>query len=166
VITNVVGTSNVLRCAHAAGVKRFILISTDKAASKHSVMGCTKRLCEQLVLAYRGPMVTWAVRFGNVVGSRGSVVPLFERQIEALLAPEEGWRPTDHPSIREVISPGIAKEEDLAWIVERLERLAREGNAAELVRALKTAVQGPAPAPEEPAAEDAIDTRSREQENA
>src|SRR5207245_5042326 len=82
VMTNVVGTWNTLRCAHAAGVQKFILISTDKAATRHSVMGCTKRLCEQLVLAYRGPMTCWAVRFGNVVGSRGSVVPLFERQIE------------------------------------------------------------------------------------
>src|SRR5437660_7436327 len=82
VLTNVIGTSNTLRCADAAGVKRFILISTDKAATKHSVMGCTKRLCEQVVLAYRGQMSCWAVRFGNVVGSRGSVVPLFERQIE------------------------------------------------------------------------------------
>src|SRR5207244_11211726 len=106
VITNVVGTSNVVRCAHAAGVKRFILISTDKAASKHSVMGCTKRLREQLVLAYRGPMVCWAVRFGNVVGSRGSVVPLFERQIE-----NGGPVPITHPemtrymmTIREAVS--------------------------------------------------------------
>jgi FlaA1/EpsC-like NDP-sugar epimerase len=45
-------------------------------------MGCTKRLCEQMILTYRGEMACWAVRFGNVVGSRGSVVPLFERQIE------------------------------------------------------------------------------------
>ena len=82
VLTNVTGTWNTLRCAHAAGAARFILISTDKATSRHSVMGCTKRLCEQIVLAYRGPMECWAVRFGNVVGSRGSVVPLFERQIE------------------------------------------------------------------------------------
>jgi FlaA1/EpsC-like NDP-sugar epimerase len=165
-------------------------------------MGCTKRLCEQLVLAYRGQMSCWAVRFGNVVGSRGSVVPLFERQIEQggpvtithqdvsrymmtireaaalvlstltigrpghlymldmgepikiydlandlirsrglrpdvdikivftglrpgdrmtedLLSPDEGWRPTDHPSIREIVSPMIGKEEDLVWIVER-----------------------------------------------
>jgi len=247
--TNIVGTLNVLRCAHAAGVKRFILISTDKAATKHSVMGCTKRVCEQLVLAYRGSMVCWAVRFGNVVGSRGSVVPLFERQIESggpvtitdrsvsrymmtireaaslvlislvtskpghlymldmgepiriydlandlirsrgmrpdvdikivitglrpgerlteeLLAPDEGWRPTEHPSIREVISPSASKEEDMAWIVERLQRLAREGKSDELVRALKTAVQGrPLPA-EEPTAHDAIEARSVEQENA
>ncbi len=192
VMTNVVGTANVLRCAHAAGVQKFVLISTDKAASRHSVMGCTKRVGEQLVLASTGPMQCWAVRFGNVVGSRGSVVPLFERQIEhggpvtithrevtrymmtireaaslvlsslsigksshlymldmgqpisiydlandlirsrglrpeidikivmtglragermteELLAPDEGWRPTDHPSIREVISPSAAQ---------------------------------------------------------
>ena len=233
VLTNVTGTWNTLRCAHAAGAARFILISTDKATSRHSVMGCTKRLCEQIVLAYRGPMECWAVRFGNVVGSRGSVVPLFERQIEGggpvtithrdvtrymmtireaaalvlislvtskpghlymldmgepikiydlandlirarglrpdvdikivitglrpgerltedLLAADEGWRPTDHPSIREVISPSAAKEEDLAWIVERVERLAREGKSDELVRALKTAVQSRVEVVDEP----------------
>src|SRR5262249_51839882 len=82
VMTNVIGTWNVLRCADAAEVNKLILISTDKAASRHSIMGCTKRLCEKLLLAYRGQMMCWAVRFGNVVGSRGSVVPLFERQIE------------------------------------------------------------------------------------
>jgi FlaA1/EpsC-like NDP-sugar epimerase len=224
VLTNVVGTRNTLHCAQAAGVKKFILISTDKAATKHSVMGCTKRICEQIVLAHGGSMSCWAVRFGNVVGSRGSVVPLFERQIERggpvtithhdvsrymmtireaaslvlstlatgnpnrlymldmgepikihelakdlirsrglrpdvdikivftglrpgermteeLLAPDEGWRPTDNPAIREVISPMVGKEEDLAWIVERLEGLAREGRSDELVRALKNAVQ-------------------------
>jgi FlaA1/EpsC-like NDP-sugar epimerase len=82
VLTNVTGAWNTLRCSHAVGARKFILISTDKAASKHSVMGCTKRVCEQMALTYRGPMACWAVRFGNVVGSRGSVVPLFERQIE------------------------------------------------------------------------------------
>jgi FlaA1/EpsC-like NDP-sugar epimerase len=79
--TNVLGTRNVIRCAEAAGVKNLILISTDKAVARHSVMGCTKRLCEQMILAYQGEMTCWAVRFGNVVGSRGSVVPLFEKQI-------------------------------------------------------------------------------------
>jgi len=79
--TNVLGTQNVIRCAEAAGVKNLILISTDKAVARHSVMGCTKRLCEQMILAYQGEMTCWAVRFGNVVGSRGSVVPLFEKQI-------------------------------------------------------------------------------------
>ena len=80
--TNVLGTQNVIRCAEAAGVKSLILISTDKAVARHSVMGCTKRLCEQMILAYQGEMMCWAVRFGNVVGSRGSVVPLFEKQIQ------------------------------------------------------------------------------------
>jgi FlaA1/EpsC-like NDP-sugar epimerase len=79
--TNVLGTQNVIRCAEASGVKNLILISTDKAVARHSVMGCTKRLCEQMILAYQGEMTCWAVRFGNVVGSRGSVVPLFEKQI-------------------------------------------------------------------------------------
>ena len=80
--TNVLGTQNLIRCAEAAGVKNLILISTDKAVARHSVMGCTKRLCEQMILAYQGEMTCWAVRFGNVVGSRGSVVPLFEKQIQ------------------------------------------------------------------------------------
>lgn len=246
VLANVVGTRNTLRCADAAGVKRFILISTDKAASRHSVMGCTKRLCEQLVLAYRGPMSCWAVRFGNVVGSRGSVVPLFERQIEHggpvtithqdvsrymmtireasslvlsslimgrpshlymldmgepiriydlandlirsrglrpeidikviftglrpgermtedLLAPDEGWRPTSHPAIREVISPAAGKEEDLAWVVERLEHLAHEGKSDELVRALKNAVQEHAEPSDEPQVRKAPDPRPVEE---
>jgi FlaA1/EpsC-like NDP-sugar epimerase len=82
VITNVIGTHNTLQCAEAAGVQRFVLISTDKAVARYSVMGCTKRLCEQMILGWNGQMTCWAVRFGNVVGSRGSVVPLFERQIE------------------------------------------------------------------------------------
>jgi FlaA1/EpsC-like NDP-sugar epimerase len=82
VLTNVIGTHNTIRCAEAAGVKTFVLISTDKAVARYSVMGCTKRLCEQMILGRQGDMDCWAVRFGNVVGSRGSVVPLFERQIE------------------------------------------------------------------------------------
>ena len=81
VVTNVLGTQNTLRCAEAVGVKRFVLISTDKAVARQSVMGCTKRVCEQMILGWQGQMMCWAVRFGNVVGSRGSVVPLFERQI-------------------------------------------------------------------------------------
>ena len=80
--TNVVGTRNVLACAESVGVKNFVLISTDKAVARHSVMGCTKRVCELLTQSHRGKTRCWAVRFGNVVGSRGSVIPLFERQIE------------------------------------------------------------------------------------
>ncbi len=222
VITNVVGTYNTLRCAEAAGVKSFVLISTDKAVARHSVMGCTKRLCEQMILGRQGEMTCWAVRFGNVVGSRGSVVPLFERQIEQggpvtithpemtrymmtireavslvittltlakaghvymldmgeaikivslaealvrarglrpgadieivytglrpgerlheeLLGADEGSRPTDHPAIMEVVSPNSFSPEDLDWTITRLDELAREGRADELVRALKSA---------------------------
>ena len=64
-----------------------------------------------------------------------------ERLTEELLAPDEGWRPTANPAVREVVSPGLAREEDLAWTVDRLERLAREGKPDELVRVLKNAVQ-------------------------
>ncbi len=81
-LVNVIGTCNVLACAQAASTTQFVLISTDKAASTQSVMGCTKRLCELVVLSHVGSMQCRAVRFGNVVGSRGSVTPIFERQIQ------------------------------------------------------------------------------------
>ena len=248
VLTNVTGTWNTLQCAHAAGTKNFILISTDKAVARHSVMGCTKRICELIVLSYVGSMRCWAVRFGNVVGSRGSVVPLFERQIESggpvtithtevsrfmmtireaaslvlstlamakpghlymldmgepirildlahdlirarglrpdvdikivitglrpgerltedLLAPDEGWRPTSHPAIREVISPVIGDHDDLAWTVERLDTLAHAGRADELVHALKSSVQ-PHQAVDEPAVEERGEERLPDREKA
>jgi FlaA1/EpsC-like NDP-sugar epimerase len=225
VITNVVGTHVTMECAEAAGVKTFVLISTDKAVARQSVMGCTKRLCEFMILGWTGNMTCWAVRFGNVVGSRGSVVPLFERQIaqggpvtithpdmtrymmtireavglvirtltiakprhvymldmgqpikivslaealvrarglrpgsdikmvytglrpgerlhEELLAPDEGARPTEHPAIMEVVSPNAFSPGDLGWTVARLARLAQEGRAGDLVRALKLAASG------------------------
>lgn len=84
VATNVLGTSNVLTACAEVGVERFVLISTDKAVYPSSVMGASKRLGEQLVLS-RTPIgaAYCAVRFGNVLGSRGSVVPTFMRQIEA-----------------------------------------------------------------------------------
>jgi FlaA1/EpsC-like NDP-sugar epimerase len=80
--TNVLGTRNVLACADAAETGILVLISTDKAVSRQSIMGCSKRLCERMILGYSGRVRCWAVRFGNVVGSRGSVVPTFERQIK------------------------------------------------------------------------------------
>lgn len=82
VSVNVMGTRNLLTCAEAVSAKQFVLISTDKAASVESVMGCTKRLCELMVLSHQGTMGCRAVRFGNVVGSRGSVMPIFEKQIQ------------------------------------------------------------------------------------
>jgi FlaA1/EpsC-like NDP-sugar epimerase len=83
VITNVLGMHNLLRAAEASAVDKFVFLSTDKAVSLESVMGCSKRFGELLVLSSEGSTNTWAVRFGNVVGSRGSVIPTFERQIVA-----------------------------------------------------------------------------------
>ncbi len=81
--TNVVGTRNVVRCAARSGVQRFVFISTDKAVRPSSVMGATKLVGEHLVLQGYPGMTCCAVRFGNVLGSRGSVVPTFVRQIRA-----------------------------------------------------------------------------------
>jgi len=83
VLNNVLGTQNVIECANKADVERLVMISTDKAIRPVSVMGATKRLAEMLVLdaAERTKKPFAVVRFGNVLGSRGSVVPLFKRQI-------------------------------------------------------------------------------------
>ncbi|MGH2727373.1 MAG: polysaccharide biosynthesis protein [Actinomycetota bacterium] len=80
--TNVVGTGSVVDAAVATGVGRFVLISTDKAIRPVSVMGASKRIAEELVRTVQGRRVVFcAVRFGNVLGSRGSVIPTFLRQI-------------------------------------------------------------------------------------
>ena len=80
---NILGTLNTAKTASKYKVKRFILISTDKAVNPTNVMGATKRCCEMIVQYYNSISETdyVAVRFGNVLGSNGSVVPLFKRQI-------------------------------------------------------------------------------------
>jgi len=78
--TNMLGTRNVVECAERVGVERFVFISTDKAVRPSSVMGTTKLAGEHLVLGRSSDMTACAVRFGNVLGSRGSVVPTFVRQ--------------------------------------------------------------------------------------
>lgn len=85
ITNNVEGTRNVLRAAQAVGVERFVMISTDKAVNPTSVMGATKRVAELLVhQAGRNTGRAYvAVRFGNVLGSRGSVVLTFKKQIAA-----------------------------------------------------------------------------------
>lgn len=81
---NVFGTKNLLTSAAEHNVERFVQLSTDKAVNPTNVMGCTKRICEMLIqsFAMHTTMRCMAVRFGNVLGSHGSVIPLFEEQIK------------------------------------------------------------------------------------
>ena len=81
---NVFGTKNLLTSAAEHDVDRFVQLSTDKAVNPTNVMGCTKRLCEMLIQSFDSgtDMKCMAVRFGNVLGSHGSVIPLFEEQIK------------------------------------------------------------------------------------
>jgi FlaA1/EpsC-like NDP-sugar epimerase len=85
ILNNVIGTRNVVEAAVEAGVQRLVLISTDKAIRPANVYGATKRLAEMIVLdaARRTKRAFSVVRFGNVLGSRGSVIPLFKHQIAA-----------------------------------------------------------------------------------
>lgn len=80
---NVFGTKNVAECAEVYGAKRFVLISTDKAVNPTNIMGATKRAAEMIIQSMNKNSATEfvAVRFGNVLGSNGSVIPLFKKQI-------------------------------------------------------------------------------------
>ena len=94
---NILGTRNVAEAASHARVKSFVMVSTDKAVNPPNIMGATKRLCEMIVqdMAARSEYTKFvAVRFGNVLGSRGSVIPLFKKQIA-----EGGPITVTHPDI-------------------------------------------------------------------
>lgn len=97
VTNNIVGTRNVLDAALAVGIPRFVMVSTDKAAAPSNMMGASKRVAECLVkqAAHQHGKAFVVVRFGNVLGSRGSVVPIFKAQIEA-----GGPVTVTHPDVR------------------------------------------------------------------
>ena len=114
--TNIMGTANVVEAALDAGVKKVLMVSTDKAVSPANLYGATKLAGEKLTIqsnAYAGGSATRfsCVRYGNVVGSRGSIVPLFLKQQwhnQSRYAARRLWPfPLPHPHLQPLFQPGF-----------------------------------------------------------
>lgn len=139
---NIVGTYESAQVAAATGVERFVLVSTDKAVRPRSVMGATKRLAEHAVRAVSAQtgLSVCAVRFGNVLGSRGSVVPLFEKQIAA-----GGPVTVTHPEVRRyfmtipeaaglIIQAGAFGDRDVIYMLDMGEEILIRDLAERMIR--------------------------------
>lgn len=143
VLNNVSGTRNLVELSRASGVTRFVFISTDKAVKPTSVMGATKRLCEMIVQANgcNGDTGTAfsCVRFGNVVGSRGSVVPLFLKQIAdggavtVTHAEAERYLMTIPEAVRLVIQAGILSPAGEIYVLQMGDPVSIQGLARNVI---------------------------------
>jgi FlaA1/EpsC-like NDP-sugar epimerase len=142
VSNNVRGTLNLVTLAEAHGVERFVLISSDKAVNPVSVMGVTKRVAERLVIAsaQRCGRAYVAVRFGNVLGSRGSVVPLFQQQIArggplTVTHPEmRRYFMTIAESVQLVLQAAVLGEPGRVFVLDMGQPVRLRDLAADLVR--------------------------------
>ena len=130
ITNNVLGTRSLVEASVAAGVSHFVLISTDKAVNPSSVMGATKRAAELIVqdAAQRTGHAFVAVRFGNVLGSRGSVVPFFQKQIAAG-GPVTVTHPDDQPLFHDDPRGGAARASGGRARPRRRDLRARHGGA-------------------------------------
>lgn len=81
IATNIIGTKNVIEASEYCGVKRLVDLSTDKSVRPYNTYGMSKSIAEKLVLAHKGNMIAVCLRYGNVLGSRGSIIPIFKRLI-------------------------------------------------------------------------------------